>query len=150
MDCIFTAPLSKALYNLCVSIHPFTHTDSHSNGDWMQGSNQLVRSNWGLGFLLRDPLTRPGWDRIGNPPTARRQLLPPKPYRPLYGPPYRPPGSSPMCRLIHTHVSWAECIICAPENHCKRLRKFGPYCFVFHFGIVLLWKLKCVPLTAVD
>ena len=40
----------------------------------MQGTNQLVRSNWGLGVLLRDTSTRPGWDRTGNPPTARRQL----------------------------------------------------------------------------
>ena len=45
----------------------------------MQGTNQLVRSNWGLGVLLRDTSTRPGWDRTGNPPTARRQLLPPEP-----------------------------------------------------------------------
>ena len=40
----------------------------------MQGTNQLIRSNWGLGVLLRDTSTRPGWDRTGNPPTARRQL----------------------------------------------------------------------------
>ena len=46
-------------------------------------SNQLVRSNWGLGVLLRDTSTRPGWDRTGDPPTARRLLLPPEPYRPF-------------------------------------------------------------------
>ena len=46
----------------------------------MQGTNQLVRSNWGLSVLLRDTLTRPGWDRTGNPLTAWRQLLPPEPY----------------------------------------------------------------------
>ena len=73
MDCIYIAPLSKALYNLCLS---FTH--SHT----MQGTNQLIRSNWGLGVLLRDTSTRPGWDRNGNPLTARQQLLPPEPYRP--------------------------------------------------------------------
>ena len=59
-------------------IHPFTHQR------WlaaMQGTNQFVRSNWGLSVLLRDTSTRPGWDRTGNPPTARRQLLPPEPYR---------------------------------------------------------------------
>ena len=49
----------------------------------MQGTNQLVRSNWGLGVLLRDTSTRPGWDRTANPPTARRQLLAPEPYCPL-------------------------------------------------------------------
>ena len=46
----------------------------------MQGTNQLVSRNWGLGVLLRDTLTRPGWDRTGNPLTARRQLLPPEPH----------------------------------------------------------------------
>ena len=30
MDCIYIAPLSKALYNLCLS---FTH--SHANGNWL-------------------------------------------------------------------------------------------------------------------
>ena len=30
---------------------------------------------------------------------------------------------------IHkTRVSWAECIICAPENCCKRLSKSGSWC----------------------
>ena len=60
-------------------IHPFTHTHIHSHTHQrrlaaMQGTNQLVRSNWGLGVSLRDTSTRPGWDRTGNPPTARRQL----------------------------------------------------------------------------
>ena len=64
-------------------IHPFTHTFTHQRRSAaMQGTNQLIRSNWGLGVLLRDTSTRPGWDRTGNPPTARRQLLPPEPYRP--------------------------------------------------------------------
>ena len=64
-------------------IHPFTHTFTHQRRlAAMQGTNQLIRSNWGLGVLLRDTLTRPGWDRTGNPPTARRLLLPPVPYRP--------------------------------------------------------------------
>ena len=56
-------------------IHPFTHTFTHQRRlAAMQGTNQLVRSNWGLRVLLRDTSTRPGWDRTGNPPTARRQL----------------------------------------------------------------------------
>ena len=75
MDCIYIAPLSKALYNFLPLIHPFTHTFTHQRQlAAMQGTNQLVRSNWGLGVLLRDTSTRPGWDRTGNPPTARRQL----------------------------------------------------------------------------
>ena len=82
---IYIAPLSKALYNLCLSFtHTFTHP--HINGDWlaMQGTNQLIRSNRGLGVLLRETSTRPGWDRTGNPPTARRLLLPPEPHRPWH------------------------------------------------------------------
>ena len=61
-------------------IQPFTHTFTHQcRLTAMQGTNQLIRSNWGLGVLLRDTSIRPGWDRTGNPLTARRQLLPPKP-----------------------------------------------------------------------
>ena len=64
-------------------IHPFTHTFTHQRRlAAMQGTDQLVRSNWGSGVLLRDNSTRPGWDRTGNPPTARRLLLPPEPHRP--------------------------------------------------------------------
>ena len=43
--------LSKALHNECFSF-PHSHTHSHTNG--VQGTNQLVGSNWGLGVLLRD------------------------------------------------------------------------------------------------
>ena len=65
---IYIAPLSKALYNFCLS---FTHTFTHQRRlAAKQGTNQLVRSNWGLGVLLKDTLTRPGWDRTGDPPTA--------------------------------------------------------------------------------
>ena len=79
-------------------IHTFTH--SHLHSQWqlaaMQGTNQLIRSIWGLGVLLRDTSTCVGfevgfdlrWDlnrqpSDGNPPTARRQLLPPELYRPI-------------------------------------------------------------------
>ena len=86
---IYIAPLSKALYNLYSAfiqsavqlmplIHPFTHTFTHQRRlAAIQGTNQLVRSNWGLGVLLRDTLKHPGWDRTSNPPTARWQVLPP-------------------------------------------------------------------------
>ena len=74
-------------------IHSFTHTFTHQRRSAaMQGTNQLVRSNWGLGVLLRDTSTRPGWDRTGSPPTARRQLLPPEPYRPTSNWPCTPNG----------------------------------------------------------
>ena len=56
-------------------IHPFTHTFTHQRRSAaMQGTDQLVRSDRGLGVSLRDTSTRPGWDRTGDPPTARRQL----------------------------------------------------------------------------
>ena len=64
-------------------IHPFTHTFTFTHQQRlaaMQGTNQLDGSNWQLGVLLRDTSIRPRWDRTGNPPTARRQLLPPEPY----------------------------------------------------------------------
>ena len=36
MDCIYIAPLSKALYNLRLSFtHSHTHSHSHTNGDWL-------------------------------------------------------------------------------------------------------------------
>ena len=38
MDCIYIAPLSKALYNLCLS---FTH--SHTNGNWLPWRYQPAR-----------------------------------------------------------------------------------------------------------
>ena len=73
-------PISKALYNFMPLIHPFTHTFTHTFTHQrrlaaMQGTNQLVRSNWGLGVLLKDTSIRPRWDRTGNPPNARRQAL---------------------------------------------------------------------------
>ena len=62
-------------------IHPSTHQRRLAA---MQGINQLVRSNWGLGVLLRDTSTCPGWDRTSNPPTARGLLLLPDPHRVVY------------------------------------------------------------------
>ena len=71
---LYSAFIQSALQFLPL-IHPFTHTFTHQRRlAAMQGTNQLVRSNWGLGVLLRDTSTRPGWDRTSNPPTARRQL----------------------------------------------------------------------------
>ena len=71
---LYSAFIQSALQFLPL-IHPFTHTFTHQRRlAAMQGTNQLVRSNWGLVVLLRDTSTRPGWDRTGNPPTARRQL----------------------------------------------------------------------------
>ena len=79
---LYSAFIQSAV-QLMPLIHPFTHTFAHQRRlAAMQGTNQLVRSNRGLGVLLRDTSTRPGWDRTGNPPTARPLLLPPEPYRP--------------------------------------------------------------------
>ena len=76
---LYSAFIQSALQFMPL-IHPFTHQRRLAA---MQGTNQLVRSNWGLGALLRDTSTRPGWDRTGDPLTARRQLLPPEPHTPL-------------------------------------------------------------------
>ena len=72
---LYSAFIQSALQFIPL-IHPFTHTFTHQRRlAAMQGTNQLIRSNWGLGVPLRDTSTRPGWDRTGNPPTARSQLL---------------------------------------------------------------------------
>ena len=42
MDCIYIAPLSKALYNLCLSF-THSHTHSHTNGDWLHARYQPAR-----------------------------------------------------------------------------------------------------------
>ena len=76
---LYSAFIQSALQFMPL-IHPFTHQRQLAA---MQGTNQLIRSNWGLGVLLRDTSTRPGWDWTGNPPTARRLLLPPELYHPL-------------------------------------------------------------------
>ena len=79
MDCIYIAPLFKTLYNLCLS---FTHSHTHSHTNRDARYQPAWQEQLGLSVLLRDTSTRPGWDQTGNPPTARRQLLPPEPYRP--------------------------------------------------------------------
>ena len=80
---LYSAFIQSALQFMPL-IQPFTHTHTLTHQRQlaaMLGTNQLIRSNWGLGVLLKDTATRPGWDRTGNPLTARRQLLPPEPYR---------------------------------------------------------------------
>ena len=42
---------------LMLFIHTFTHTHTPMAMAAMQGTNQLIRSNWGLGVLLKDTLT---------------------------------------------------------------------------------------------
>ena len=80
MDCIYIAAFIQNAVQCMPLIHPFTHTHTHQQRlAAMQGTNQLVRSNLGLGVLLRDTSTCPGWDRTDNPPAARL-LLPPEPY----------------------------------------------------------------------
>ena len=77
--------LYSAFIQSALQFMPLIHTHIHTHQRRlaaMQGTNQLVRSNWGLGILLRDTSTHPGWDRTGNPPTARRPLLPPEPHHP--------------------------------------------------------------------
>ena len=77
---LYSVFIQSAL-QLMLLIDPFTHTHKRRLAA-MQGTNKLVRSNWGLGVLLKDTSTSPGWDRTGNPPTARRLLIPPAPMSP--------------------------------------------------------------------
>ena len=81
---LYSAFIQSAL-QFMPRIHPFTHTFTHQRQlAAMQGTNQLDKSNWGLGVLLRDTSTHPGWDRTGNPPTARWQLYLLSHIAPLY------------------------------------------------------------------
>ena len=50
MDCIYIAPLSKALYNLCLSI-THSHTHSHTNSDWLP-CKTLTSSSGAIGGEL--------------------------------------------------------------------------------------------------
>ena len=57
--------LYSAFIQSAVQFLPLTHLFTHQRRlAAMQGTNQLVRSNWGLGVLLRDTSTRPLWDQI--------------------------------------------------------------------------------------
>ena len=122
-------------------IHPFTHTFTHQRRSAaMQGTNQLVRSNWGLGVSLRDTSTRPGWDRTGNPPTARRQLLPPEPHRPtekngieLYSrkgswrhrAPRGPDLSIPICGVLASPGAVSACVRRTPLRGSPSQRMYS-------------------------
>ena len=83
MDCIYIAPLSKALYNFLPLIHPFTHTFTHQRRlAAMQGTNQLVRSNWGLGVLAQGHFDTPRVGSNRQPSDCQTTALPPEPHRP--------------------------------------------------------------------
>ena len=59
---LYSAFIQSALQFMPL-IHPFTHQQQLAA---MQCTNQLIRSSWGLGVLLKDTSTRPGWDRTGS------------------------------------------------------------------------------------
>ena len=87
--------LYSAFMQSAVQFMPLIHTThSHTNGNWLPCKVPTSSSGTigGLGVLLRDTSTCPGWDRTGDPPTARQQLLTPEPHRPIS--PYLP---SPRC-----------------------------------------------------
>ena len=73
--------LYSAFIQNAVQLMLLIHTHSRRFAA-MKGTNQLIRSNWGLGVLLRDTSTHPGQDRTGKPPTARQLHLPPEPMSP--------------------------------------------------------------------
>ena len=65
---VYSAFIQSAV-QLMPPIHPFTHTFTHQRRlAAMQGTDQLVRSNWGLGVLLRT--LRHAWGGI-EPATLR-------------------------------------------------------------------------------
>ena len=102
-------------------IHPFTLTLTHQRPlTATQGTNRLVRSNRGLGVLLRDATTRPGRDRTGDPPTARRPLLPPELMSPL--PTYQ-----------RTNGLFSTCQLRAPWNNSAFLKALSPFTRSFNY-----------------
>ena len=66
-------PKHFTIYASCSPIHTHTNTLTHQQRlAAMQGTSQLIRSNWGLGISLGTP-----WhtqNQTGNPPTARPLL----------------------------------------------------------------------------
>ena len=132
---LYSAFIQSALQFLPL-IHPFTHTFTHQRRlAAMQGTNQLVRSNRGLGVLLRDTSTRPGWDRTGNLPTAWRQLyllshIAPSHIAPLTSSSCVVLGWS-LTFLIIIDIPWGEILRGAPD----RGRLAVTLCF-FHFLII--------------
>ena len=79
MDSIYNSAFIQSAVQFLPLIHPLTHTFTHQRRlAAMQGTNQLVRSNWGLGVLLRDTSTRPGVGSNRQPsrlPDDRSYLL---------------------------------------------------------------------------
>ena len=71
--------------HLCLSFtHLHTLTFTHQRRlAAMQGTNQLIRSNWGLGVLLRDTSTRPGWESNRQPSDCQTTALPPESSHPV-------------------------------------------------------------------
>ena len=111
---LYSAFIQSALQFLPL-IHPFTHTFTHQRRlAAMQGTNQFVRSNRGLGVSLRDTSTRPGWDRTGNPPTARRQL-----YLLSHMAPHCDEGDAAPGPLVNAVLSLSSC--CSRESQIGAL-----------------------------
>ena len=86
-------------------IHPFTHTHQRRL-DAMQGTNQLVRSNWVLGVLLRDTSTCGGSNR--QPSDCQTTTLPPEPYRP------HSPQST-----VHSPQSTVQSTVHSPQSNVQ-------------------------------
>ena len=79
---LYSAFIQSALQFMPL-IHPFTHTFTHQRRlAAMQGTNQLVRSNWGLGVSLRDTSTQPRVGSNRQPSDCQTTALPPEPHRP--------------------------------------------------------------------
>ena len=82
MDCIYIAPLSKALYNLCLSFTR-SHTHSHTNGDWRPCKVPTSSSGAiGVRCLAQGHFDMPRVGSNRQPSDCQTTALPPEPYRP--------------------------------------------------------------------
>ena len=82
MDCIYIAPLSKALYNLCLSFTR-SHTHSHTNGDWRPCKVPTSSSGAiGVRCLAQGHFDTPRVGSNRQPSDCQTTALPAEPYRP--------------------------------------------------------------------
>ena len=90
MDCIYVAPLSKALYNFCLSFthsHSVTFTFTHQRRlAAMQGTNQLP-ARWeklGVRCLAQGHFDTPRVGSNRQPSDSQTTALAPEPHHPLW------------------------------------------------------------------
>ena len=84
MDCIYIAPLSKALYNFCLS---FTHSHTHIHTPTAIGCHARYQparqEQLGVRCLAQGHFDTPGVESNRQPSDCQTTALPPEPHRPL-------------------------------------------------------------------